>query len=169
MHKENLASMSNSPIISETCIFSTPQIFSHTHTHIHIHHSFFTFHAFLEKKERKIISSSASKNLFCTIRSITRSSSVGKPARSDRSDHVSPSSRAENRVAPFLERSPLKYRSVTFDQRPRHVFPLHHGLVIYRPHVRRGKQCCLSTSRSEPLDKVVESISKHGLTLANLR
>lgn len=31
--------------------------------------------------------------------------------------------------------------------------------------MRRGKQCCLSTSRSEPLDKVVESISKHSLTL----
>lgn len=157
-YKKNFPPMSSSPTISETFIFS------HTHKHKRTHHQFFTF--LVEKKERKIVSSSASKDLFRTlsvlrfkVQSHTSTLRVRKPAH----DHVSSSSRAENRVAP--PRCPaLKDRSVTFDQRPRRV--TWHGLVDDRLHVLRGKQCCLSTSRSEPRSiRLPESISKHGLTL----
>lgn len=152
-YKKNFPPMSSSPTISETFIFS------HTHKHKRTHHQFFTF--LVEKKERKIVSSSASKNLFRTpsVKVQSHTLRVRKPAH----DHVSSSSRAENRVAP--PRCPaLKDRSVTFDQRPRRV--TWHGLVDDRLHVLRGKQCCLSTSRSEPRSiRLPESISKHGLTL----
>lgn len=152
-YKKNFPPMSSSPTISETFIFS------HTHKHKRTHHQFFTF--LVEKKERKIVSSSASKNLFRTpsVKVQSHTLRVRKPAH----DHVSSSSRAENRVAP--PRCPaLKDRSMTFDQRPRRV--TWHGLVDDRLHVLRGKQCCLSTSRSEPRSiRLPESISKHGLTL----
>lgn len=153
LYKKKFPPMSSSPTISETFIFS------HTHKHKRTHHQFFTF--LVEKKERKIVSSSASKNLFRTpsVKVQSHTLRVRKPAH----DHVSSSSRAENRVAP--PRCPaLKDRSVTFDQRPRRV--TWHGLVDDRLHVLRGKQCCLSTSRSEPRSiRLPESISKHGLTL----
>lgn len=94
LYKKKFPPMSSSPI-SETFIFS------HTHKHKRTHHQFFTF--LVEKKERKIVSSSASKNLFRTpsVKVQSHTLRVRKPAH----DHVSSSSRAENRVA--LPAAPL--------------------------------------------------------------
>lgn len=108
------------------------RIFSHTHIYTNTYTTVFHFSRFSREKERKIISSSASKNLFRTIRSPSKfnhsSLYLGKPARSKRPRF--PFVARGKSSCLFVERcSALKDRSVTFDQRPRHVFPLH-GLVI---------------------------------------
>lgn len=142
------------------------RIFSHTHIYTNTYTTVFHFSRFSREKGRKIISSSASKNLFRTIRSPSKfnhsSLYLGKPARSKRPRFPCRARKIElplRRALLRSERSIRDFRSKAASRVPV-TWPRYNRL-----HVRRGKQCCLSTSRSEPLDKVVESISKHSLTL----
>lgn len=135
------------------------------HIYTNTYTTVFHFSRFSREKERKIISSSASKNLFRTIRSPSKfNHSLPGKARTIEATTF-PLRRARKIELPLRrallrsERSIRDFRSKAASRVPV-TWPRYNRL-----HVRRGKQCCLSTSRSEPLDKVVESISKHSLTL----